>query len=890
MTSPLLDAFSKPFEPAQIEERLRRHWDTHNFFHATRDESKKPYTIVIPPPNVTGDLHMGHVLNNSLQDILIRWQRAMGRVACWIPGTDHASIATEAKVTKMLAEKGIDKKIIGREEFLKHAWAWKEEYSGRIVGLLKLLGCSCDWQRENFTMGTEYSASVIKAFVTLYKEGLVYRGKRLVNWCPVSQSVISEEEVIHEERNGSLWHIRYPIEGSTDFLVVATTRPETLLGDLAIAVHPEDERYKHHIGKHVVVPICNRRVPIIGDAYVEKEFGTGVLKITPAHDLNDFEVGKRHNLGLLNVMNPDATLNNEAPPEYRGLDRFVARKKIVAELEKIGLLEKIQPHKLAVGISERGQVPIEFFLSEQWYIKMKPLAEKALDATRSKRLKLKPEFTEKIWEHWLTGIQDWCVSRQLWWGHQIPIYTCTNCKHEMCEEQPPTECDKCHHKTLKQDPDVLDTWASSWLWPFGVHNWANPSAEQKKDLDYFYPTECIVTGLDIIFFWIARMVMAGEHFTQKTPFNQVYFTPIVRDAKGRKMSKSLGNVPDTIGLMKKYGTDALRFAVVNQSVPGQDISWADESCEIGRTFANKIWNVTRFLLMNCEKFGVEPSPHTFEKLPQSSTDPLQGWMASEFFDAVRKSHDAVTNLDFGRYTSAMYEFTWMIYCDWFIELIKPKFADGANPTEAKQALGFALSLFDGVLRMLHPVMPFLTDEIWQGLSSARTAKTIGFETLPVPDVARIDEQAIRTMREIQQVVGQVRTIRGQFTIHPTVELQVSTNAPQSQFGKLVPQMEFLAKAKFNFGATKPKLAATGIVSGYEYNVNLDGLVDASAERDRLKKKIEKLQLAIASTEKRLSNAEFVASAPQHIVAGARAQLEANQSELASLASSLAELK
>lgn len=885
----LLDTFSKPFEPKDSEAKLRSYWDEHRFFHATRNPNKKPFTIVIPPPNVTGDLHMGHVLNNTLQDILIRWNRAVGKEACWIPGTDHASIATEAKVTQMLKEKGIDKRAIGRQEFLKHAWAWKENYGGRIVNLLKLLGCSCDWERLVFTMDDSYSKSVIKAFVTLYKEGLIYRNMRLVNWCPLSKSVISDEEVFHEERNGSMWHIRYPIEGSSEALIVATTRPETLLGDLAVAVHPDDDRYKHLVGKYVTVPICNRRVPIIADSYVDKEFGTGVVKITPAHDMNDFAVGKRHNLGLLNVMNPDATLNENAPEAYRGLDRFVARKKLVADIDALGLLEKVAPHKLSVGISERGNVPIEFLLSEQWYVNMKPLAERALNATRTKKLKLLPAFQEKVWEHWLTNIQDWCVSRQLWWGHQIPVYTCLKCKNEMCEEHRPQACSSCGHPVLKQDEDVLDTWASSWLWPFAVHNWADPSEENKKDLEYFYPTDAIITGADIIFFWIARMVMAGEHFMGQTPFHTVFFTPIVRDAKGRKMSKSLGNSPDTLQLISKYGTDALRFAIVNQIVPGQDIHWSDDSCDIGRTFANKVWNVTRFLLMHCEKHGIDVTQSSFEKLePQNS--PVLGWIASEFFDTVQHSHDAIENYEFARYTGAMYEFTWMKFCDWFIELIKPVLADESRAEEAKHTLTFALHLFDGVLRMLHPAMPYLTEEIWLQLSPARKGKSIGLQRLPTPNKNFVDEKSIEAMQEVQHVVSAIRTVRGQFKIHPTTELSVVLNTAPQRFGKLIAQMEFLSKAKYQFNVTKPKFSSATLVNGVEVFVDLQGLVDPKEERERLTKKIEKISQAIAGTEKRLANTEFVKGAPEHIIAGAKKQLEDNTSELALLKQSLIDLE
>lgn len=888
------EAFEKPFEPAQIESRLRDFWESHKFFKAKRDPQKSPYTIVMPPPNVTGDLTMGHVLNNTLQDILIRWNRANGKAACWIPGTDHASIATEAKVTKMLAEQGINKRDIGRDEFLRHAWEWKEKYGGRIVALLKTLGVSCDWDREVFTMAPDYSKAVIKAIVKLYKDGLVYRGFRLVNWCPVSQSVISDEEVNPEERQGHLWHIRYPVEGKPgQYLIVATTRPETLFGDLAVAVHPNDERYAALIGQKVVVPVCNRVIPIIADTYVEKEFGTGVVKITPAHDMNDFAVGERHALGLLNVMNPDATMNDKVPSAYQGLDRFVARKKLVAELETSGLLEKITPHKMVVGISERGNVPIEYYLSEQWYIKMDKFAEIALNATRKGQLKLHPPHMEKIWEHWLTNIKDWCISRQLWWGHQMPMYTCQSCQHVTCAEERPLRCEKCGHTKLNQDPDCLDTWASSWLWPFGVHAWANANEEQKKDLQYFYPTDVIVTGPDIIFFWIARMIMAGGYFTDKTAFKDVYFTPIIRDSKGRKMSKSLGNSPDVNALIAKYGTDALRFSVTNQVVLGQDIYWSDEACELGRTFANKIWNATRFLLMNADKHGLNASAISFDQLKSKPTDTLLGWMTSEFFAVVQKAHDSIEKFEFANYTSALYEFVWMIYCDWFVELCKPRFADPESLTAeqrklAQDTITTALQLLDGVLRLLHPVMPFVTEQIWQNLGD-HGADTIGMTMLPTPRPEMLDTQAIAAMREVQLVVSAVRAVRGQFSIHPGSDLKVTVNANKERFGLMVPQMEFLARASFHFSNQRPKLCGTAVAGGMEIFVDLEGFVDPAEERDRLTKKIQKVESTLEGIRKKLSNEEFVKSAPAHIVAGAREQLATNENELSVLQASLESL-
>nr|BFD31117.1 valine--tRNA ligase [Pigmentibacter ruber] len=880
------EAFSKAFEPSQTEDKLRNFWSINKFYSSKRNPEKKPYTIVMPPPNVTGDLTMGHMMF-TLQDILIRWHRALGLEACWIPGTDHASIATEAKVTKMLADQGISKRELGREKFLEHAWQWKNNYGNRIEENLKTLGISCDWSRNTFTMDEKYSAAVTKAIVKLYKDGLIYKSHRLVNWCPVSQSVISDEEVNFEEKNGSLWYIRYAIENSNnEHVIVATTRPETMFGDLAVAVHPSDERYMHLIGKNVILPITNRKIPIVADHFVEKEFGTGIVKITPAHDMNDFEVGKRHKLGLLNIFHPDARLNENVPHAYQGLDRFVARKKLIAELEENGFVEKILPHKLVVGISERGNVPIEFYLSEQWYIKMEKLAELTLDATRSGRLKLIPAHQEKTWEYWLTNIQDWCISRQLWWGHRLPMYTCDQCQHVHCEEHAPLKCSKCGHTSLTQDPDALDTWASSWLWPFGVHNWANPSEDEKLDLEYYYPTDVIVTGADIIFFWIARMVMAGEYFTGETPFKACYFTPIVRDSRGRKMSKSLGNSPDVSAVMAKYGTDAMRFSLVNQIVTGQDIFWSDECCDLGKNFANKIWNAARFLTMNAEKFDINPANISFDQLKNRSDDIIMGWITSEFFDLIQNVHQAVEKFEFSQYTSSMYEFIWMTYCDWFVELIKPRLFDETNSKLAKETLTLAFQIFDGILRLMHPVMPFVTEEIWQQLNPEKKSKTIGFEQLPLPNIKLIDENSIRHMREVQAVVVAVRAIRGKFNIHPATDLQVYLQDKKNKFGNLVPQMEALAKAQFHFETTKQGFCAPSLVNGSEIFVSLEGLVDRQAEKERLTKKIEKVTTTLVGIEKKLSNADFVKGAPPHILEGAKKQLLDNQKELEMLQESL----
>jgi valyl-tRNA synthetase len=889
--------FSKPFDHFQSESEIRGFWDKNQFYVSNPRKNKKPYTILMPPPNVTGDLTMGHMMY-TLQDILIRWHRAAGFEACLIPGTDHASIATEAKVTKMLAEKGISKQVIGREEFLKHAHEWKETYGGRIIESLKTLGMSCDWSRLTFTMGEKYSASVIKALVKLYKDGFVYKSYRLVNWCPVSQSVISDEEVNSEERNGHLWHIRYVLaDDSSQALIVATTRPETLFGDLAVAVHPDDERYKHLIGKYVIVPVCNRKIPIIADTYVEQEFGTGALKITPAHDKNDFEIGKRHNLGLLNIMNPDASLNENVPFEYQNLDRFVARKILVDALTKENLLEKIEPHKLTVGISERGHVPIEYYLSEQWYIRMGHFANLALDATRSKRLKLVPEYQEKVWEHWLTNIQDWCISRQLWWGHRMPIYTCDKCQFVMCEEKKPKKCEQCGHKKLTQDDNVLDTWASSWMWPLGVHNWAKPNAKEKKSLEYYYPTDVIITGADIIFFWIARMVMISEYLTHKTPFHTCYFTPIIRDALGRKMSKSLGNSANVIEIMQTYGTDALRFSLVSQVVQGQDIHWKNESCELGKTFANKLWNVSRFLTMYAENFHITAHLCRFDTLQKrrsKSKDPICKWLISEFFSTVQRAHHAIENYEFAKYTNALYEFTWKIFCDWFVELIKPRLTENADKVLAQKTLECAFEVFDGLLRILHPVMPFITEKIWQTIFSQKgerhKTQTLGHQKLPVSRTILVDESSMFAMAHIQQIVSAVRMIRGKFNIHPAQELIVYTSEHGKKFENFRQSLETLTKAKFYFKSVKQGFCAASVIDGIQIHVSLEGLVDQEAEKIRLAKKIEKLVPIIAGLKTKLSNTQFVNGAPAHILAGAQKQLSDNETELKQLQDALAELQ
>ena len=872
-----LGLFDKSFDHKNREETIRRYWSTHQFYKVSENSEKPKYVISMPPPNVTGDLTMGHVLNNTIQDILIRWHRASGYESAWIPGTDHASIATEAKVTKMLEDRGIKKSSLTRDEFLTHAWEWKEKYGNRIEDLLKSLGISCDWDRKVFTMDKNYSRGVIKAIVKLHKEGFVYKASKLVNWCPVSQSVISDEEVFQENKNGTMWFIHYPFtHDSSQGIVIGTTRPETLFGDEAIAVHPDDERYNHLIGKKVIIPVCQREIPIIGDTYVDREFGTGAVKITPAHDMNDFEVGKRHHLPLTNIMNKDASLNHLVPKNYIGLDRYVARKKLIEELKLTGALVEEKVHPMTIGISERGHVPIEYYLSEQWYIKMDALAELALKATREHKLTLIPAFREKIWEHWLTNIKDWCISRQLYWGHRLPIYTCQSCSHIHCEEEKPTSCEKCQNTNLKQENDVLDTWASSWLWPFAVHNWGeDDSLKTNQNLKAFYPNEIVVTGADIIFFWIARMVIAGEHFLNELPFKTAYFTPIIRDKEGRKMSKSLGNSPDVHKLIETYSCDALRFSVINQVVTGQDLFWKDESCDLGRTFMNKIWNSIRFFTLNAKKSNFDITEMTFEKMNPSS-DTVLNWIQLEFESLVEKTHKAIKTYEFSDYTNSLYHFMWFQFCDWYLELIKPRLQSGQNVLETLQV---SFGILDGFLRLLHPIMPYMTEVIWLELHPQYENKTLGFEALPKPQKQPNRDRVIKTMSEIQSIVSHIRAIRGKLEIHPGTELTVSTAITESVFGEFVPYLENLSKAKFLFRNTDKVFSAPFRLNEQEFFVHLEGLVDREREESRLKTKISKIESVLSALKVKLSQESFTKGAPKHIVEGAYLQKETNEKEL-----------
>lgn len=849
----------KTYSPRDSEDKWSSYWLENKIFHSEPDE-KEPFTIVIPPPNVTGILHIGHILNNTIQDVYIRYKRMLGYNVCWVPGTDHASIATESKVVNLLKENGISKYDIGREEFLKHCWEWTEKYGGIIINQLKKLGASCDWERERFTMDDHYYKKVIEAFVTLYNEGLIYRGYRMVNWCPASKSAISDEEVEYKTVNGKLWHIRYLVEGTQEHVIVATTRPETMLGDTGIAVNPNDERYKNLVGKFVVLPIVGRRIPIFADDYVDMDFGTGAVKVTPAHDVNDYAMGERHNLESINIFNEDATTNGNVPEEFQELDRFVARKKIVARLKELGDLVKEEDYQNKVGYSQRGGVPIEPYLSEQWFMKMDELVKPALEVVRDGQIKFHPEHWIKTYEHWMTNIRDWCISRQLWWGHQIPVWYCVGddhckleCKEPIVSVERPERCPHCDSTNLRQEEDVLDTWASSWLWAQDVFT-------TEEEQNYYYPTSLLVTAPDIIFFWVARMIIAGTHFKNQIPFSDVYFTSLIRDEQGRKMSKSLGNSPDPIDVITEYGADALRFTINYVAPIGQDVLFSSDKCEIGRNFANKIWNAGRFLLMNAD--SIQKDQYYIDK----HIDFTDRWIISRYYDSLKRYKYSLDNFDINGATKILYSFIWNDFCDWYIELAKNRLY--SDDEEVKVAvITRSLNLFEELLKMLHPIMPFITEELWSVIAERKKGDSIGFALLPEIDETKIDAKAISDMTLIQNIVTAIRNIRGEMNIPPSkkinVELKIeSLEQNQIDYIKLLGKVESL---NHSADLTKPKTSASSVVKGCEIYIPLEGLIDLEVERQRIDKEIKRIEGALIGVERKLSNEKFVGRAPTDVV-------------------------
>jgi valyl-tRNA synthetase len=882
-----MNELPKIYEPKECEAKWYQQWLDKNYFHSEPNSEKKPFTIMIPPPNVTGMLTMGHVLNNTLQDILIRKARMEGCETLWLPGTDHAGIATQTAVEKSLRKEGKSRHDYEREDFVQLVWDWKEKYGGIIIKQLKKLGVSCDWERERFTLDEGLSAAVREVFVRMYKKGLIYKGKRIINWCPVSLTALSDEEVIYKESYGKLWYFQYPLaENPKIKLVVATTRPETMLGDTAVAVNPNDERYRHLIGKIIDLPIVERKIPIIADDYVDMEFGTGAVKVTPAHDPNDYEMAMRHNLQFINVMNDDATMNENAGADYKDLDRYEARKKIVKAFDALGLLLKIEDYTNKVGYSERADVRIEPRLSEQWFVKMEPLAKPALEVVNNGKIKFHPERWVKTYNHWLENVRDWCISRQLWWGHRIPVFHCESCGWEDALLEDPKSCPQCGNVHIRQDEDVLDTWFSSWLWPFSTLDWP----KENEDLKYYYPTNDLVTGPDIIFFWVARMIMAGLEFQNDIPFRNVYFTGIIRDAQGRKMSKSLGNSPDPLDLIDRFGADALRFGVMLIAPQGQDILFDEERIEVGRNFMNKLWNASRFVLMNRESdFAFSDNLPAAENLETADL-----WILQKMNQAVQSVSKNLDNYRFNDAAKDIYEFTWSAFCDWYIELVKIRFYQG-NAAEKATAMTISLTVLRTILKLLHPFAPFITEEIWQMVKMDHEGDII---ISPWPHSMEIPaaETESAAMELMMQMITAVRVIRSEMLVPPAKKADVIISGGTANQREIIEKnrryLESLAKVdKLTIGENmeKAKLSATAVVEGLEIFVPLAGLIDIEKERARLAKEIQLVENRLKATRAKLTNDSFRSKAPEAVVNAEREKERSNMENLKLLQEHLRQL-
>ncbi len=858
---------AKAYEAKLVEKKWYEEWKKRGYFKASSKSKKKPYTIVIPPPNVTGILHMGHALNNTLQDILIRYKRMSGYEALWMPGTDHAGIATQNVVEKSLREEGLTRHQLGREKFLERVWKWREKYGNTIIKQLQRLGASCDWDRTRFTMDEGLSKAVREVFVRLYEKGLIYRGEYIINWCPRCQTALSDEEAQHKEITGHLYYLKYQIEGTDQHVTIATTRPETMLGDTAIGFNPKDERYQHLAGKTAILPLVNRRLKIIQDEDIDPAFGTGVLKITPGHDPVDFNFAQKHKLDIINIMNPDATLNENAGV-YKGLDRFEARRKIVAELEDRRILLETKEHVHAVGHCYRCQTVVEPYLSKQWFVRMKPLAKPAIAAVKEGRTVFRPERWSKVYLEWMNNIKDWCISRQIWWGHRIPVWYCEPCRAKgiflkdkklytepgmIVARETPKECPVCKNKDLIQDPDVLDTWFSSWLWPFSTLGWP----EDNKDVKFFYPTDCLVTGYEIIFFWVARMIMSGIEFMGKEPFKQVYIHGIVRDEHGAKMSKSLGNVVDPIGIIDEYGADALRFAIISITSEGQDVYASKEKFEVGRNFANKIWNAARFLQMNRVEHPKSKPPKT------ADLNAIDRWILSRLNHTIESVTESLDKSRFNEAVSTLYDFFWHQFCDWYVEFAKPSI-------KTKETQWVVETVLENTLRLLHPFMPFITEEIWQKMPHEGESIMIA----PWPKAskklmdAKIEEEVGLIISEIQAI----RNVRSAWQINPKDLVTVAVKTARDREMKIlqeysthIVQMARISSLQIGKHITRPKESAVANVGRVETYVVLSGLVDIAMERQRIELALADVEKMIKSLEGRLANQDFVSKAPKEIV-------------------------
>ncbi|MCI8406435.1 MAG: valine--tRNA ligase [Oscillospiraceae bacterium] len=865
----------KTYNPASFEERLYGQWQSRGYFTARRDPEKKPYTIVIPPPNITGQLHMGHALDETLQDILIRYKRMQGYAALWVPGTDHASIATEAKIVEAMRKEGVTKEELGREGFLERAWAWKRQYGGRIVEQLKKLGSSCDWSRERFTLDEGCSRAVREVFCRLYEKDLIYRGDRIINWCPKCGTSISDAEVEYEEQHGHFWHLRYPFADGSGYLELATTRPETLLGDTAVAVNPGDERYRNAVGKTLILPLVGREIPVVADDYVDMAFGTGVVKITPAHDPNDFEVGLRHNLPVINVMTDDARINEQGG-SYQGMDRYEARKAIVADLEAGGFLVRAEDHTHNVGTCYRCHDTVEPRVSKQWFVKMEPLAAPAVKVVREGQTRFIPERFDKIYYNWMENIKDWCISRQLWWGHRIPAWYCQDCGELIVAKDAPKLCPKCGSGQLEQDPDTLDTWFSSALWPFSTLGWP----EQTEDLKYFYPTDTLVTGYDIIFFWVARMIFSAVEHTGEAPFKAVLFHGLVRDAQGRKMSKSLGNGIDPLEIIEQYGADALRLALVTGNSPGNDMRFSDDKVKAARNFANKLWNAARFILMNLPD-GEEPAPG----LPEALTTEDK-WLLSQYNRLVREVTDNLDKFELGVAEQKIYDFLWDVFCDWYIELAKARLQ---NPEDAENARRVLVYVMTNTLKLLHPFMPFITEEIWQALpndcESIMIAKWPAYR--PELDFAADEREFARVMEAIRGI----RNVRTEMNVPPSRKAAVYVDTQYEEiFRASAAFFQRLASASELRLTHEPVEGAVQVATqSARIFLPMEELIDKQKELERLNREKAGCEKEIALLSGKLSNEKFVSRAPEAVVNNEREKLRRAQELLQKLTDSIAAL-
>ncbi len=881
---------AKTYDPHGLEDRIYEKWLQKKYFHAEVDHSKKPFTIVIPPPNITGQLHMGHALDNTMQDILIRFKRMQGYNALWQPGTDHASIATEVKIIETLKKQGIDKHDLGRDGFLERAWEWKKEYGGRIISQLKKLGSSCDWDRERFTMDEGCNKAVTEVFCKMHEKGWIYKGARIINWCPVCNTSISDAEVEYEEQAGHFWHIKYPLvdengqPSTTEFLEFATTRPETMLGDTAVAVHPDDERYTYLHGRQVWLPIVNKAIPVVEDAYVDMEFGTGVVKITPAHDPNDFEVGKRHNLPVINIMNDDATIN-ENGGIYAGMDRYEARDAIVKELDKEGLLVKIEDYSHNVGTHDRCKTTVEPLVKEQWFVKMDELIKPAAEAVRNGEIKLVPERMQKTYFNWTDNIKDWCISRQLWWGHRIPAYYCDDCGETVVAKQMPAVCPKCGGSHFTQDPDTLDTWFSSALWPFSTLGWP----EMTEDLKYFYPTDVLVTGYDIIFFWVIRMIFSGYEQMGEKPFKTVLFHGLVRDSQGRKMSKSLGNGIDPLEIIDQYGADALRLTLITGNAPGNDMRFYYERVEASRNFANKVWNASRFIMMNMEDKVIPPNAKEF-------LEPVDKWIISKLNNLVKEVTDNMEKYELGIAVQKVYDFIWDEFCDWYIEMVKPRLYNSDNAASRNAALYTLKTVLIDALKLLHPYMPFITEEIFCTLQDEE--ESIMISSWPVYDESKAYDKEETEIEVLKEAIRGIRNVRTGMNVPPSRKAQVYVvtekeniasifNEGKLFFAPLAYASEVLVQSDKTGIADD---AVSVVIENATVYMPFAELVDISQEIERLEKEEKRLQGEIARSNGMLSNEKFVSKAPAAKVEEEKAKLAKYTQMLEQVQTRLASLK